>query len=84
MVWLIGWIVFGLLVGMIARALVPGPQAMGCMGTLMLGVAGSFIGGAIGYLLQGGSMVQSSGWIGSVLGAVILLAVSLRRGNRAD
>lgn len=52
---------------------------MGCMRTILLGVAGSFVGGAIGYLLQGGSLIQSSGWIGSVVGAIILLAISVRR-----
>ena len=81
MFWIIGWIVFGFVVGLIARGLVPGPQQMGCMRTIFLGIAGSFVGGAIGYLLQGGSLVQSSGWIGSVVGAIILLALSVRRGN---
>ena len=79
MFWIIGWIVFGFLVGLIARGLMPGPQQMGCMRTILLGVAGSFIGGAIGYLLQGGSLIQSSGWIGSVVGAIILLALFIRR-----
>ena len=51
------------------------------MRTILLGVAGSFVGGAIGYLLQGGSLIQSSGWIGSVVGAIILLAISVRRGK---
>ncbi|WP_145095586.1 GlsB/YeaQ/YmgE family stress response membrane protein [Rosistilla carotiformis] len=81
---IIGWIFFGLLTGLIARALVPGDHSMGCMRTVMLGVAGSFVGGAIGYLLQGGSVVQSSGWIGSILGAIILLAISMRRSNAVD
>ncbi len=81
MFWIIGWIIFGMLVGLIARGLVPGPQSMGCLRTTLLGIAGSFVGGAIGFLLQGGSVVQSSGWIGSVVGAVILLAISVRRGR---
>jgi len=81
MFWIIGWIVFGFLVGLIARGIVPGVQQMGCMRTILLGMAGSFVGGAIGYLLQGGSLIQSSGWIGSVIGAIILLAISVRRGK---
>jgi uncharacterized membrane protein YeaQ/YmgE (transglycosylase-associated protein family) len=81
MFWLIGWVIFGLIVGLIARSVVPGEQPMGCLRTVMLGVAGSFVGGAIGFLLQGGSLIQSSGWIGSVLGAIILLAVCIRRGK---
>ncbi len=81
MFWIIGWIVFGFLVGLIARRLVPGPQQMGCLRTVFLGIAGSFVGGAIGFLIQGGSVIQSSGWIGSIVGAIILLAISLRRGK---
>jgi uncharacterized membrane protein YeaQ/YmgE (transglycosylase-associated protein family) len=78
---MIGWIVFGFLVGLIARGIVPGEQPLGCLRTILLGIAGSFVGGAIGYLFQGGSLVQSSGWIGSVIGAIILLAISIRRGK---
>jgi len=81
MFWILGWIVFGFLVGLIARGVVPGEQQMGCMRTILLGIAGSFVGGAIGFLLQGGSIIQSSGWIGSVVGAIILLAISVRRGK---
>lgn len=79
MFWLIGWILFGFLIGLIARGIIPGSQAMGCFGTIMLGVAGSFVGGSIGYLLRGGELFQSSGWIGSIVGAVILLVISVRR-----
>lgn len=78
---IIGWIVFGLLVGLIARVVVPGEQKLGCLRTMLLGVVGSFIGGAFGYLFQGGSLVQSSGWIGSIVGAIVLLFVSVRRGK---
>ncbi|TWT66481.1 hypothetical protein CA85_25760 [Allorhodopirellula solitaria] len=82
--WLIGWIVFGLLVGLIARVLTPGEQQMGCFRTLLLGVAGSFVGGALGYLFQGGSLVQSSGWLGSLVGAIVLLVLCVRRGKFRD
>jgi uncharacterized membrane protein YeaQ/YmgE (transglycosylase-associated protein family) len=78
---MIGWIVFGFIVGLIARGLVPGHQQLGCLRTILLGVGGSFVGGALGYLLQGGSLIQTSGWIGSIVGAIILLAISIRRGK---
>ena len=84
MFWLIGWIIFGFLIGLIARGLVPGKQSMGCLWTSLLGIAGSFVGGAIGYLLQGGSAIQSSGWIGSTIGAIILLAIYARRGKSIE
>ncbi len=81
MFWILGWIVFGFLVGLIARGLVPGSQPLGCLRTIILGIAGSFVGGAIGYLFQGGSLIQSSGWIGSMVGAIALLAICVRRGK---
>ncbi len=81
MFWLIGWIIFGLLIGLIARGLIPGPQPMSYFRTIVLGIAGSFIGGLFGYLLQGGDLIQSSGWIGSVVGAIVLLAVCVRQGK---
>ncbi len=83
MFWLIGWIVFGFVVGLIARALMPGAQPMGFVRTMLLGVGGSFIGGLIGFFIVGGSLIQSSGWIGSIIGAAILLALQLRRGRIA-
>jgi uncharacterized membrane protein YeaQ/YmgE (transglycosylase-associated protein family) len=81
MFWIIGWVVFGLLIGLIARGLIPGAQPLGWARTLLLGIAGSFLGGAIGYFFVGGSMVQSSGWIGSLVGATLLLILSMKRGR---
>lgn len=82
MFWIIGWLLFGFVVGLTARALVPGPQPMGCLGTMLLGIGGSFVGGLVGYLLVVGSLIQSSGWIGSIIGAVTLLLLQLNRYKR--
>ena len=72
----IGWIVFGLVVGFIARALVPGPDRIGVLRTIVLGVLGSVVGGALfGLLTVGFRGFQPAGWIGSVLGAVVVLLV---------
>jgi len=79
MFWLIGWIIFGSLVGLIARALYPGQQSMGLLKTMLLGIGGSLIGGFIGYLIGGGSMLQGAGWIGSLLGAIGLIAINQRK-----
>jgi uncharacterized membrane protein YeaQ/YmgE (transglycosylase-associated protein family) len=72
---IIGWIVFGLVVGIIARFLLPGEQPMGLIMTILLGVAGSFVGGYLGTMFHGGPMdlSQPAGWIGSIIGAVLLL-----------
>ena len=45
---LISWIVFGLLAGAVARVIVPGRQAIGCLGTIVIGVAGALLGGLVG------------------------------------
>ena len=76
---IIGWIVFGLIVGAIARLLYPGRQGIGLLQTMLLGIAGSFVGGVIGYLIFGGSLFQASGWIGSIVGSIIVLAIMARR-----
>ena len=69
--------IFGLIVGAIARLLVPGPTPMGLLGTMAAGVAGSFLGGLVGKLLFGPG--YAPGWIASILGAVAIVAVVGRR-----
>ena len=68
-------IIFGFVIGVIARFLMPGPQPMGIILTTVLGVAGSFVGGYLGHLLHGGEdgCWQPAGWIGSIIGAALLL-----------
>ena len=74
-----GFIVFlivGLIAGFIARALVPGRDPMGWMGTMILGIVGSFVGGTLGALLFGGSLdITTSGLIGSVIGSIVVLLI---------
>jgi len=74
---IVGWCVFGLLVGAIARFLMPGRQSMGILMTMALGVVGSFAGGFISSLIFGSSesLVNPAGWIMSVVGALIVLFI---------
>jgi len=82
-------LVIGVVAGFLARALVPGPDPMSVGATILLGIAGSFIGGFLGWALFGKDLdqgaLQASGVIGSVVGAVIALliyrAVSRRSGR---
>lgn len=82
---ILGLIVIGLVAGFIARALVPGEQSMSVLKTILLGIVGSFVGGFLGRLLfgSGDSLVQPSSWIGSVIGAVIVLLIYIKVKGRS-
>jgi uncharacterized membrane protein YeaQ/YmgE (transglycosylase-associated protein family) len=87
---IISLILIGLIAGFVARLLVPGPDPMTVLGTLVLGLAGSFVGGFLGYLIFGADSedgaLQASGIIGSIIGAVIVLLIyrfANRRSGRA-
>lgn len=70
------WFVFGLIVGLIAKALHPGQDPAGCIVTVVIGVAGSFVGGAINWMLGlGHGPFEASGFLMSILGALLCLAV---------
>jgi uncharacterized membrane protein YeaQ/YmgE (transglycosylase-associated protein family) len=72
------FLVFGLVVGLIARAVLPGRQRMGLIATMLLGAAGSFVGGFLGALISDSKITElnTAGIIGSVLGAIVLLLVA--------
>lgn len=72
------FLVFGFVVGLVARALMPGKQAMSLVWTTILGVAGSFVGGMLWSLIFHYRFldVHPSGFIGSVLGAMLVLLVA--------
>lgn len=81
---IIVWLIIGLLAGFIARALVPGNDAMGVGGTLVLGLIGSLIGGFLGNLFVEGQLdVEAAGIIGSIIGAVVALLIYRSMGARA-
>lgn len=76
---IIGWIIIGALVGYLARFLLPGPDPMGCLGTVAVGIAGSLVGGTIANLIAGeGFAIAPAGFIGSLIGAMLVL-LFLRR-----
>jgi uncharacterized membrane protein YeaQ/YmgE (transglycosylase-associated protein family) len=74
---LIAFLIFGAIVGLIARAVMPGRQNMGLLNTMLLGVGGSLLGGVLGNLLAGARWDEpvAAGWLGSILGSLLLLAV---------
>jgi uncharacterized membrane protein YeaQ/YmgE (transglycosylase-associated protein family) len=72
------FLLFGFLVGLVARALMPGNQGMGIIMTALLGVGGSLVGGFLSSAISGDEplSIHSSGLIGSILGAMIVLAIA--------
>ena len=72
-------LIVGAIAGFVARALVPGKDAMSVPMTILLGIVGSFVGGFLGYLLFGKDLnegaLQPSGIIGAIIGAVVALLV---------
>ena len=79
-------IVIGLIAGAVARLLIPGRQDLGVLMTIVLGIVGSFVGGFLGYLIfhkdAHNGLFQPSGIIGSIIGAVIVLLIYTRGGQR--
>ncbi len=72
---LLGTLIVGLIVGLIARAIKPGDDSLGWIMTILLGIAGSFLASYIGVALGWYQQGDAAGWIASVLGAIILLAL---------
>jgi uncharacterized membrane protein YeaQ/YmgE (transglycosylase-associated protein family) len=69
------WILFGLVVGVIAKLLMPGRDPGGFIVTILLGIAGALLGGFIGRAMGFYGANESAGWLISILGAIILLVL---------
>jgi uncharacterized membrane protein YeaQ/YmgE (transglycosylase-associated protein family) len=68
-------LIVGLVVGALAKLIVPGRDPGGIIITMLLGIAGSFIAGGIGHALGWYATGQSAGFIASVVGAIVLLVI---------
>ena len=80
---LLGTLLVGLVVGLLARAFKPGRDNLGWIMTALLGVAGSFLATYLGLALGWYQQGEAAGWIASVIGAMVLLALfSLVKGQR--
>jgi len=71
----LGWIVFGFIVGAVAKLLTPGRDPGGFVVTILIGIAGSLLGGYLGRELGWHSANQNAGVLMSIAGAIILLAI---------
>ncbi len=68
---MLGFIVFGLVVGVLARLVVPGRQNLGFFATLLLGIAGSVVGGVVATLLRTGNIFELN-----TIGALVAIATA--------
>jgi uncharacterized membrane protein YeaQ/YmgE (transglycosylase-associated protein family) len=72
---ILGWIIFGLIVGALAKLIMPGRDPGGFIVTILLGVAGALIGGFLGRAMGLYREGQSAGFFMALLGAIVLLAI---------
>jgi uncharacterized membrane protein YeaQ/YmgE (transglycosylase-associated protein family) len=72
---ILAWILFGLVIGVIAKLLMPGRDPGGFIVTILLGIAGALVGGFLGRAMGLYGPDQAAGWLMSIIGAVILLAL---------
>lgn len=86
MLWLLGFLIYAIIVGLLAKAIHPGEEPVGFASTIVVGVVGSYTGGLINFVLGRGEFGQSSGIIMGVIGGVIALAIwrwwNLRQQNQ--
>jgi uncharacterized membrane protein YeaQ/YmgE (transglycosylase-associated protein family) len=75
MIAVLSWIVFGLVVGIIAKLLMPGNDPGGFIVTVLLGIAGALVGGFVGRALGFYGPNEAAGYLMSIVGAIILLAL---------
>ena len=72
---ILGWILFGLIIGALAKLVMPGRDPGGIIVTMLLGIAGAVMGGFVGRALGFYSEGEPAGWIMSFIGAVVLLLI---------
>jgi uncharacterized membrane protein YeaQ/YmgE (transglycosylase-associated protein family) len=83
MLGIIGWIVFGLIVGVLAKLLMPGRDPGGMLVTIELGIAGALVAGFLGRTLGWYQPGEAAGFVMATLGAVLLLFIYRRFAARA-
>jgi uncharacterized membrane protein YeaQ/YmgE (transglycosylase-associated protein family) len=75
MIAVLSWIVFGLIVGALAKLVMPGNDPGGIIVTVLLGIAGAIVGGLIGRAMGFYGPDQAAGYLMSIVGAIVLLAL---------
>ena len=80
---ILGWILFGFVVGLIARALTPGRDPLGLVGTTVLGIIGALVAGLFGQAVGWYGPQDGAGFLSATVGAIVVLFVfhRVRRGR---
>ncbi len=78
MLYLFGWLIYGLIVGYLARLLHPGDEPKGFLWTLGIGIAGSYVGGLVNWVLGMGGPFEASGILMGIVGGVVFCFVYTR------
>jgi uncharacterized membrane protein YeaQ/YmgE (transglycosylase-associated protein family) len=72
---ILGWVLFGLVVGIVAKLIMPGRDPGGILLTIVLGIVGALLGGFIGQALHLYGPGEPAGFVGATLGAILVLWV---------
>ena len=72
---ILGWILFGFIIGLIARVLMPGRDPLGLIGTTVLGIVGALCAGWVGQALGLYAPGEGAGFVAATLGAIVVLAI---------
>jgi len=72
---ILGWILFGLIIGALAKLVMPGRDPGGIIVTMLLGIAGAVLGGFVGRAMGFYGEGEPAGWIMSFIGAIVLLVI---------
>jgi uncharacterized membrane protein YeaQ/YmgE (transglycosylase-associated protein family) len=81
--YMLGWIIFGLIVGVLAKLIMPGRDPGGVIVTILIGIAGAVIGGVVGRGLGFYGPAESAGWLMALLGSIFLLWAHRRLSTHA-
>lgn len=80
---ILGWVIFGAIVGTVAKFLMPGKDSQGCVVTIALGIAGAVVGGFLGRFTGLYNEGEPAGYIMATIGAILILWIGRKMSKRS-